>query len=337
MKKIGVIGATGMLGHHVAKHIQSNHENILIAIHRTTSDLSSISDLKYQSKIADLNDKESLIQSFRDLDYVLNCGAYYPTVPKSLKEEIKIAKHQMNNFIDAVKESGVKKALYLGGAIAIPKSKEGIANEDEYYTASPKSKSAYVHVKWLMDNMAREAGKKGIPIVIGIPSMTFGEYDYGPSTGRIITNTVNQTLPGYVNGNRNVVYAGDAARGLLSACIDGNIGDRYLITGENITMEDLIQKIITIAGIDTMPKEVPLGLAKLVSKIKMTKYKLYGGKLPLLDDTAIAVMSAGQFLNGDKAKNELGYEPKVSIDETLKRTITWFEQNNYIDGTNSHN
>ncbi len=330
MKKIGVIGATGMLGHHVAKCIQSDPENTLTAIHRPTSDLSSISDLKYLSSIADLNNRESLIESFKDLDYVLNCGAYYPTVPKSLKDEIKVARHQMNNFIDAVRESGIKKALYLGGSIAIPKAKNGIANEDENYVASPKSTSAYVQVKWMMDKMAQEAGKKGIPIVIGIPSMTFGEYDFGPSTGRIITNTVNQTLPGYVNGNRNVVYAGDAARGLLSACLHGNIGDRYLITGENIAMEDLLQKIIAIAGIDKMPKEVPLGLAKLVSKIKMTKYKLFGGEVPLLNDTAIAVMSAGQFLNGDKAKNELGYEPKTSIHETIKRTIEWFKQNNYI-------
>ncbi|MEW7290713.1 NAD-dependent epimerase/dehydratase family protein [Aquimarina sp. 2304DJ70-9] len=330
MKKIGVIGATGMLGHHVSKQVLNDPENKLVVIHRKTSNLSSISDLEYESKIADLNDFESLNEAFKELDHVLNCGAYYPTIPKSLKDEIKIAKHQMNNFIDAVRESDIKKALYLGGSIAIPKSKNDIANENENYIVTPKSTSAYVQVKWIMDKMAQEAGKKGIPIVIGIPSMTFGEYDFGPSTGRIITNTVNQTLPGYVNGNRNVVYAGDAATGLLLACLHGTIGERYLITGENISMENLVQKIITIAGINKMPKEVPLGVAKLVSQIKMTKYKLFGGELPLLDDTAIAVMSAGQFLNGDKAKNELGYEPKTSIDETIKKTIVWFKQNNYI-------
>lgn len=70
MKKIGVIGATGMLGHHVAKLVQEDKENTLVAIHRKTSNLSSIQDLDYKSSIADLNDKESLIQSFKGLDYV---------------------------------------------------------------------------------------------------------------------------------------------------------------------------------------------------------------------------------------------------------------------------
>ena len=330
MQKIGVIGATGMLGHHVAKLVQSDPDHELFVIHRKNSNLSTISDLTFQARIADLNDKDSLITAFEGLDYVLNCGAYYPTVPRPLKEELNIAKKQINNFVAAIKESSVKKALYLGGAIAIPKSKTGIANEDEIYTQSPKNKSAYVQVKWIMDKIAREAGTNGIPIVIGIPSMTFGEYDYGPSTGRIITNTVNQTLPGYVQGDRNVVYAGDAARGLLMACFKGKIGHRYLITGENVSMKTLIETIIRLENIDQIPKSVSLGLAKLISKIKITKYKLFGGELPLLDETAIAVMSAGQFLNGDKAKQELGYTPQTTLEQAIRRTIEWFISQNYI-------
>ncbi len=331
MKKIGVIGATGMLGHHVAKHIQEDEQNKLVAIHRKTSNLSSIQDLNYESRIADLNNQQSLIQAFKGLDYVLNCGAYYPTAPKALKEEIEIARRQMSNFIDAIKESTIKKALYLGGSIAIPKSKgPDIANEDQSYQTAPKNKSAYVQVKWLMDKMAREAGKAGVPIVIGIPTMTFGEYDYGPSTGRIITNTINQTLPGFVQGNRNVVYAGDAARGLLLACTKGHIGERYLITGENLSMEEIIQKIVISGKVDKIPKKVPLSIAKLVSKIKMIKYRFLGGEVPLLNDTAIAVMSAGQFLNGDKAKKELGYQPKILIDQAIDRSVKWFKENNYI-------
>ncbi|WP_299213595.1 NAD-dependent epimerase/dehydratase family protein [uncultured Aquimarina sp.] len=330
MNKIGVIGATGMIGHHVAKAVLDNPENELVVLHRKTSNLSTIQDLKFESSITDLNDSDSLTKACAGLDYVLNCGAYYPTNPKPLKKEIKIAEHQMNNFVNAINESSVKKGLYLGGAIAIPKSKSGIGSEEIIYKNSPENKSAYVQVKWVMDKIAREAAKSETPIVIGIPTMTFGEFDYGPSTGRLITNIVNQTLPGYVDGNRNVVYAGDAARGLLLACLNGRIGERYLITGENISMENLVKKIVQTAKLPQMPKKVSIRLAKIVSKIKMAKYKMFGGELPLLNDTAIAVMSAGQFLNGEKAKRDLGYEPIVSIDESIQKTIDWFKKESYI-------
>lgn len=330
MEKVGIIGTTGMLGHHTAKVVQENPDLQLVVLHRETSNLSSLSDLQFESRITDLNDKQSLINAFKGLDYVLNCGAYYPTTPRLLKEEIATAKIQMQNFIDAVAESAIQKALYLGGSIAIPKSVDGIGTEEGVYEEAPNNKSAYVQVKWLMDAMAREAGKKGIPIVIGIPSMTFGEYDFGPSTGRIITNVVNDTLPGYVNGNRNIVYAGDAGRGLLLACLHGKIGERYLITGENIAMEDLIKTILKVAKKDTMPKQVSLGLAKILSKIKTTKYKLFGGEVPLLNDTAIAVMSAGQFLDGSKSAKELGYKPTLNAEQMITQTLQWFQKNGYI-------
>ena len=330
MNKIGVIGATGMIGHHVAKVIKANQDSQLVVLHRPTSNLSVIKDLDFESRVTDLNDEDSLKKSFSGLDYILNCGAYYPTKPRPLKTEIKIAESQMHNFVNAINESGIKKGLYLGGAIAIPKSPDGIGSEELIYNNSPANKSAYVQVKWIMDKIAREASESGTPIVIGIPSMTFGEFDYGPSTGRLITNTVNQTLPGYVDGDRNVVYAGDAARGLLLACMNGKIGERYLITGENISMEGLVDKIVQTAKLQKMPKKVSLQLAKIVSAVKMTKYKVFGGELPLLNDTAIAVMSAGQFLNGEKAKKELGYAPSISLDETIRTTIDWFRSENYI-------
>lgn len=332
MKKIGVIGATGMIGHHVSKQIMSDQDARLFVIHRKSSDLSNINDLVYESRIADLNEKESLSYAFQGLDYVLNCGAYYPSIPKSLNEEIRIAKTQAENFIDAVSKSGLQKGLYLGAAIAIPQAENGIGDESLVYKDSPKNKAAYVQVKWIMDKLMREAGAGGVPVVIGIPSMTFGEYDFGPSTGRLIVNAVNQTLPGFVAGNRNVVYAGDVAKGLLKACMNGKSGERYLITGENISMEDLVAAILKVSGKAPMPKEVSLSIAKIISKLKMWRYSFIGGELPLLDETAIAVMSAGQFLNGDKAKDLLDYSPLIGVEEMLSKSIDWFKQHGYIRG-----
>ena len=85
--KIGIIGATGMLGHHTAKAVlDAGHE--LAVIHRQGSKLDKISDLTFESRIGDLNDAKSLIEATKDLDYVLNCGAYYPTLPLAFKSQI---------------------------------------------------------------------------------------------------------------------------------------------------------------------------------------------------------------------------------------------------------
>lgn len=327
--KLGIIGGTGMLGHHLAIAAQLRNYEVVI-IHRQDSDLSKIADLTYESRVADLNDRGSLIRALTGLDYVANCAAYYPTLPKSLSQELKTARLQMQFFLDAVKASGVQKALYLGGAIAIPKTKEGPGHEGLFYDKAPENTAPYVQVKWLMEQMALEAATGGLPIVIGIPTMTFGEYDYGPTTGRLIVDLANQALPAYIKGDRNVVYAGDAARGLLLALENGSAGERYLITGQNTTTEELVQKICNMAEVPVLRKTLPLWVAKIISKLQEIRYTLAGGKAPTLSSTAVAVLASGQHLNGSKAKKELGYEPDLGTEDALHRAYQWFLKENYI-------
>jgi nucleoside-diphosphate-sugar epimerase len=159
--------------------------------------------------------------------------------------------------------------------------------------------------------------------------MTFGEYDYGPTTGRLIVEIANRTLPGYVKGNRNVIYAGDAGRGLVRVCEQGSPGERYLLTGENISMSELVTKIAQIAGAP-VPRAIPLPIAKFASALQMARYNYLKGPVPRVDATAIAVMSAGQFVNGAKAQRELGFTATETLDNAIKRALAWFRSNAYV-------
>lgn len=319
-----------MLGHHMAIAAQLRQYEVTI-IHREGSDLKRIADLRYESRVADLNDRGSLIRAMKGLDFVANCGAYYPTLPKPLSQEIKTARLQMQFFLDAVEESGVQRALYLGGAIAMPKAKNGLGHEELFYTNAPDNNAPYVQVKWLMDKMAREAAQNGLPIVIGIPSMCFGEYDYGPTTGRLIVDLANQILPAYVRGDRNVVYAGDAGRGLLLALEKGRFGERYLIGGHNTDTDSLVNMICQKAEVPLLKKVLPLGMAKVISKLQETRYTLFRGSAPTLSSTAIAVLAGGQHLDISKAQKELGYVPDLGIEDAIDRAYRWFVKEQYID------
>jgi dihydroflavonol-4-reductase len=323
--KIGIIGATGMLGHHTAKAVMdAGHE--LFVIHREGSKLDKIQDLRFQSRIGDLNDKKSLIEATKELDFVLNCGAYYPTLPLPLKKEMDTAKAQMDNFIESGVQNKVSKMLYLGGAIALPKSPNGIGTEDLIYNAAPDDKTPYVQVKWLMDKMAREAG-----VVVGIPSMTFGEHDWVPSTGTFIVRVASGNMPQYVEGNRNVIYAGDAGRGMLAAIEKGRKGERYLLTVTNTNMTEILTLIAKVAKVDANFKQIPLGVAKTVSKAQGFKYKLLG-TIPTLSATSIAIMGSGQHLDGSKAKRELGFEAQTNLEDSFKKAFDWFSKMNLIHG-----
>lgn len=328
--RIAIIGATGMIGHHTAKAALDRGHNLLV-IHRASSNLSLLKELKFDSAIADLDNIELLASILKNTDAVINCAAYYPTKPLPWRQEVSTAISQMNNFLSACKQSKVAKIVYLGAAIALPKDIEGKpGNAGLIYTERPSNKAPYVQVKWEMDRIAREKAKEGLPIIITIPSMCFGEYDYAPSTGRLIVEVANNTLPAYIKGKRNVIYAGDAGVGIILACEKGRVGERYLFTGTNVSMDELIKLIAKAANTLAPEKVIPLPLAKLLSKLQEAKYKLLGGELPKLSSTAIAVMASGQFLDGSKAVSELGFKPTLNLEQTIERTITWFKANGYI-------
>src|SRR5262249_54058603 len=139
---------------------------------------------------------------------------------------------------------------------------------DLSYSAIPPDKTAYLQVKWRMDQIAREQARAGLPLVVAIPSMCFGEYDKGPTTGRLIIDIANRKLPGFIRGKRNLIYSGDAGRGLVIACEEGRAGERYLFTGTNISMDELVPLIARLAGVEPPRRVIPLPLARLVANLQ---------------------------------------------------------------------
>lgn len=320
--RIAIIGATGMLGHHTALAAsRAGHE--VIVVYRNPRSLEAIRDFQFEARHADLNDRVALRSAFTGIDAVINCAGYYPTVPRPWRDDVQTATSQMQNFYDACADLPLNKIVYLGAAIALPRDSKGRpGNEELRYRKPPDNKSPYLQVKWALDELALTRAEEGLPITIGIPTMTFGEFDPGNTTGRLIIELANRSLPGYVNGCRNVIYAGDAGRGLVRVCEAGRSGERYLLAGENLTMAELMDKVAAAVGAP-MPKAVPLNVARLVSAWQTFRFKL-GGPEPKVSDSAIAVMSSGQFIDGEKARKQLGFYPEVSIDEAIARALKWF-------------
>lgn len=327
--RIGILGATGMLGHHAALAAQAGGHDVVV-LHRANSRLDYLRGLHYQGRIADLDDAKSLQQALRGLDGVINAAAYYPTTPRPWREEVSRALTQMEAFYRACGEAQVGRIVYVGGSIALPRRADGGPGDEQLdYPGPPEDRNPYLQVKWSLDRQARDVAAQGLPVSIGIPSMSFGEHDHGPSTGRFIVEIANRTMAAFVPGQRNAVYAGDAGRGLLQVLERGKPGERYLLTGGNVSMTDLVQLIADLAGVPP-PRSVPLKVARAAAQLQELRYHLLGGDPPKLSATVIAVMALGQFLDGRKATREIGYRPQLSVPEAIQRALAWFRQEGMI-------
>ncbi|WP_044873539.1 NAD-dependent epimerase/dehydratase family protein [Pseudomonas sp. LFM046] len=326
--KIAVLGATGLLGHHAARAVKAaGHE--LVLIHRPSSRIERLAYLEPEYRAADLLDHAGLTRALGGLDGVIFCAAGYPKRPRRWQEEVASALDQTNHFYAACLAAHVPRILYTGAAIALPRHPQGLpGHEGLFYEEMPRWKNPYLLSKWALDEQAREQARNGLPVVIGIPAMCLGEFDAGPSTGRIVTAIARGWMTHYVPGQRNLVDAADAGRGLVLALEKGRVGERYLLTGRNIEMAELTARIATFLGVPP-PQPMPLAMAKGIAALGRLRFRL-SGEMPKLDDTAIAVMAGGQFLDGSKARHELGFVAETPLDVTLERTIGWFRANGYL-------
>ncbi|HDV6127260.1 TPA: NAD-dependent epimerase/dehydratase family protein [Pseudomonas aeruginosa] len=250
-------------------------------------------------------------------------GLFYDSLPSG-KSSYVLCKWALDE------QARVPRILYVGSAYAMPRHPQGLpGHEGLFYDSLPSGKSSYVLCKWALDEQAREQARNGLPVVIGIPGMVLGELDIGPTTGRVITAIGNGEMTHYVAGQRNVIDAAEAGRGLLMALERGRIGERYLLTGHNLEMADLTRRIAELLG-QPAPQPMSMAMARALATLGRLRYRV-SGQLPLLDETAIEVMAGGQFLDGRKAREELGFFSTTALDDTLLRAIDWFRDNGYFN------
>ena len=96
-----------------------------------------------------------------------------------------------------------------------------------------------------------------------------------------------------------------------------------------LKMEQLMGKIAKSCNAP-VPKVIPLAVIKLVSGLQVLRYKILGGAEPNVTETAVAVMSGRQFVDGSKALSELGFKAAVSTDEAIARILAWFRSKGMV-------
>ena len=116
----------------------------------------------------------------------------------------------------------------------------------------------YKRSKFLAEQAVRDMTSKGLPAVIVNPSMPVGPGDIKPTpTGRTIADAVFGRLPAYVDTGVNIVHVDDVAAGHLLAFEKGRIGERYILGGDNMSLQQMLAVIAEFSGIRAPRTRLP--------------------------------------------------------------------------------
>lgn len=191
----------------------------------------------------------------------------------------------------------------------------------------------YCRSKFLAEQLAFDAARKGLPVVIVSPTLPIGPGDrrITPPT-RMILNFLNCKMPAYLDCKFNMVDVRDVAKGHILAAQYGRPGERYILGNENLTLGELLLMIEEITGL-AMPKfRIPHWVALIVGALSELSADYITRKPPNAPLTGVRLAARSMFFESNKAVKELGFQ-QSSIRQALIDQIEWLVKEGYVTST----
>jgi dihydroflavonol-4-reductase len=185
----------------------------------------------------------------------------------------------------------------------------------------------YKRSKFMAEQEVLRAAREGAPVVIVNPSTPIGALDFKPTpTGRIIVDFINRRMPVFLETGLNLVNVEDVARGHVLAAERGRIGEKYILGGENLTLQQMLGRLGTLSGVPAPKIKIPYAVAYGFALGAEAIARTITHRPPRASLTEVRMARKKMFFAIAKARSELGYEP-TAVDDGLRRAIEFFRRN----------
>ena len=322
-----ITGATGFVGNHVARALLKRGEAVRLLV-RKTSNLSWLSDLKYETAVGDLRDRASLDAAVKGCSMLFHVAADYRFDVSDPTDVYRSNVEGTRQLLEAAGSAGVKRIVYTSTVGCIGLIKGGNGNE-ETPVSLEMMVGTYKRTKFQAEQAARELAAKGLPVVIVNPTAPIGEFDAKPTpTGEMIVRFMKRKMPAVIDTGLNLIDVRDCAEGHVLAAEKGRIGERYILGCKNMTLMEICQALGIISGLPAPTSHIPYPVAYMAGWVN-TKFNLMLGKTPTISLEGVRMARKRMFVTCDKAINELKL-PQTPPEEALARAVAWYRENKYV-------
>ena len=334
--QILITGATGFIGRQLTRDLVAlGHPVRILARNRTKA--KALFGESVEVVVGDLGHPESLDQACRKVEVIYHIAGIYRFGLRHRRELWQVNVEGTENLLRSAAAAGAGKIVHLSSASVLAKpsngvTKAGLLTETDFAKEAPRL-SPYKFSKWHAERRVLAWARKGLPVAIASTTCPIGGGDETPTpTGRIIRDFLDQRFPFHCRTGLNFIGIGDLSEGLQHVAQTGRNGERYLLCHENLWLKDFLDLLAEETGLTAPEICLPNWMIRLIG---------CGGEVfDLLNTRRVptrvcleTALQAGQvqFFSNAKARDALGWQPKVSLRDNVQEAIAWFRHKTPVE------
>ncbi|MCC6799902.1 MAG: SDR family oxidoreductase [Anaerolineae bacterium] len=308
-----VTGGAGFIGSHMVGALLDAGHRVRVVDNFSTGKRENLAHVAGQIDLRPISitNRAALAKAMDGVDYVFHLAAL-ASVPRSVADPLGSNEHNVTgtlNVLLAARDAGVRRVVYAGSSSAYGNVESEYKSEDML----PQPLSPYAVAK-----LAAEHYCQTFTEVYGLETVTVRYFNvFGPrqdplsTYAAVIPKFIAAMLDGQppvIEGDglqsRDFTYIANVVHGNLLAChTPGVAGETFNIAiGGRISLLEMIDALNAIMGTQI----APVFTAPRPGDVRHSRASI------------------------DKARERLGFEPQVSFEDGLRRTVAWYAENGAV-------
>lgn len=323
MDTVLLTGATGFLGYHVAKRLNAaGIRPRVLELREGQQDV--LQQLDVYRCAGYLGDSRAVraacfgVRTLFHLAFKVSAGGGTAVI----RDMRRINIEGTRELLETAAAAGVTRAVVAGSALAVGVNRIPVPLDESANWAEHAFDLQYANIRRQAELNALAHASSSFAVMTVCPSFTLGPDDpVGAPANKLVESLISGKLRFTLPVGFGCLDVRDFASGVLLAAERGQSGQRYLLNGENVTTNQLLEQAASIAGVRAPHFTPPTSLLRLLVGALEIVSSIRGKPAPLTRE-ALQIVHSYAWYDTAKARAELGWSSRP-LSETLADTIGW--------------
>ncbi len=326
MKTVLVTGASGFLGYHVTKRLNEQAIRPRV-LELRDSNLDPLNRLDVSRCEGHLEDPHALGAACAGVDTILHL-AFKVSMgggTKQLEEMRQVNIGGTHRLLDTSAAQGVARVVVASSALAVGVNRRPQPLGETADWAEHAFDLPYATMRRQAEQEALARATPGFAVVAVCPALTMGPDDpVGAPANKLLEALISRKLRFTLPVGFGCLDVRDFADGAISAARRGQPGQRYLLSGHNVTASQFLEQAAAVAGVRVPRFEPPQALLNVVVGAVEIVSMLRRRPPPVTRDV-LQILGRYAWYDTSRARTELGWAPRP-LRQTLEDTVRWLRE-----------